>query len=84
MIRILANWKRKLETAYTLAEVHQYVQDIQAITKLRDTSEGNEQMQYSTAIEVMQEVLVHISDHMLPNKKIKQKEGLQNGTTSNR
>lgn len=46
-----------------LVEIHQYVQDLERITMLRDKSkETKEVIRYNTILEVMQKVMVRLNE----------------------
>lgn len=48
--------------APNLSEIHEYTQDLQRVTILRDkTPDKAEQQRYTDAIEVMQEVLIFLN-----------------------
>lgn len=54
--------KRHKPWVPNLSEIHEYTQDLQRITVLRDkTTDKAEQQRYSDAIEVMQEVLIFLN-----------------------
>lgn len=55
------SFKRKKKPDYDLAEIHQYTQDLERVTMLRDKSHSEEERErYTTAIKIMQLVLVEI------------------------
>lgn len=51
-----------------MAEIHEYIQDLQRITLLRDKSDQPAEIEgYTTTIHVMQEVLIYLNT--IPNKR---------------
>lgn len=54
-------WQKNKKPDYDLAEIHQYTQDLERVTMLRDKSlSDDERERYTTAIKIMQLVLVEI------------------------
>lgn len=53
---------RKKPWAPNLAEIHEYTQDLQQVTFLRDKCQDEaEQQRYSDCVKVMQEVLIFLN-----------------------